>query len=524
MSLPNGKKDGLSDKKKSFLSIAAIAVVILLLSLFIFANSMTKPLGHDEHMYCTAGYMTAKGELIYRDFSYAAHLPLHPLLLGGIYKLSGTSYYLLGGRLLSVVFEIGILICIAGIYKTVIKNSIFCATFFGITTLVLYCFNPIVYFAAGFAWNHSMVLFCILLSLWLFLSIDFSKLCALRLLITGGLSGVAAFTRSTTVFILLLFLVGVFVFADGGVRKKIINTSWFIAGAGISSLWPLSVIVRAPEAFWLNTVKIPSLKVEFLYETGLANNKLALTVLALLSPPYLAIVITGLVVTASFLLQRKKTDGDIKRKSVFCLALTAVMFFIVFIPPTMWLQYWSMPVAFILIIPVYPLYILRERMIKEGRSGILFRAAFYFLIVCVLLSFVYGPIREFKKVYTVFDKSRWAALEIHNISKDIVKKAGGKPILTLSPLYAIEGGGEIYPQFSAGPFIYRVADRLSDKEKEIMNAVGFSDIEGLIERQRPDVIILGTEPKELEEPILKCLKDQWQVKGYGANGPVAYFR
>ena len=113
----NGKKEKLSKIIYIFL-----LVVIVGLSFLIFANSMTKDLGHDEHMYCTAGYLIARGELIYRDFSYVAQMPLHPLLLGLLYKIIGTDYYLLTGRLLSVVFEVGILICIIGICKHILKQ------------------------------------------------------------------------------------------------------------------------------------------------------------------------------------------------------------------------------------------------------------------------------------------------------------------------------------------------------------------------------------------------------------------
>jgi len=153
-----------------------LAAVIVFLSLLLFANSMTKNLGHDEHMYCTAGYLTARGELIYRDFSYVAQLPWHPLVLAAVYKFTGTTHYLLFGRLLSVVCEIGILICIAGICKSVLRRFSVWSAVFALAGVIIYAMNPFVIYASGYAWNHSMVILCVLGSLWLFLSMDFAML------------------------------------------------------------------------------------------------------------------------------------------------------------------------------------------------------------------------------------------------------------------------------------------------------------------------------------------------------------
>ena len=57
-----------------------VVLILAILSLVILSNSMTKPVGRDEHMYCTGAVLLAQGKIIYRDFSYVAQLPYHPLL------------------------------------------------------------------------------------------------------------------------------------------------------------------------------------------------------------------------------------------------------------------------------------------------------------------------------------------------------------------------------------------------------------------------------------------------------------
>ena len=109
------------------MSPGIIRILVLLalgvLALAIVANSMTKPVGRDEQMYCAGAVCMAEGKMIYRDFSYASQMPYHPLLCAALFRLSGTSYYLLVGRLLSCACDILVMLCIVGIYGRVFRDS-----------------------------------------------------------------------------------------------------------------------------------------------------------------------------------------------------------------------------------------------------------------------------------------------------------------------------------------------------------------------------------------------------------------
>ena len=126
-----------------------VVLILVVLSLAILANSMTKPMGRDEQMYCTGAVLLAQGKMIYRDFSYAAQMPYHPLLCAALYKIFGTTYYLLVGRLLSCVCDILTMVCIAGIYRRVFKPFPTTGTLLGLAASVLYVFNPLVDYTNG---------------------------------------------------------------------------------------------------------------------------------------------------------------------------------------------------------------------------------------------------------------------------------------------------------------------------------------------------------------------------------------
>ncbi|MGN6124639.1 MAG: hypothetical protein ACTHOJ_16980, partial [Sphingomonas oligoaromativorans] len=79
------------------LRIAAWALAVLLL-VGLFGRVMTYPLSHDEQIHVSAARLIFH-EPLYGVVGYN-HLPGLPLLLGGIYAVTGTTSLLLAGRLL----------------------------------------------------------------------------------------------------------------------------------------------------------------------------------------------------------------------------------------------------------------------------------------------------------------------------------------------------------------------------------------------------------------------------------------
>ena len=114
-----------------------VIITLVVLSLGIFANGMTKPLGRDEQMYCTGGVLLAQGKMIYRDFSYVAQLPYHPLLYAALFRILNTNHYLLVGRMVSVVCDVLVMLCIVGIYRRIFGKFAICGKLLGVAAAIL---------------------------------------------------------------------------------------------------------------------------------------------------------------------------------------------------------------------------------------------------------------------------------------------------------------------------------------------------------------------------------------------------
>ncbi len=507
-------------------STGCTIVIVAVLAAGMLANSMTKEVSRDEHMYCTAGVLLARGELIYRDFAYPAQLPYHPLLLGVLYELLGTQHYLLAGRLVSVFCDVAVIVLILAIYRRVFGQHRRAGQWLGLSAAVLYAFNPVVTYAAGYAWNHDVVILCVVLSLWLFIHTGFRRVPRFwRLASMGALLMAASCMRVTTVLIPTLFLAVILIAARGSLHNRIRTALPFILASLLVASWPLWIFAQAPRAMWLDLVRIPALYAEWLRQIGGVYSKVLLTLDCLTRPGYLLLlVLAGSL--AVVLIRRRSSLSRITRRNLLMAVATAVLLgLIAFLPPTMWPQYWAVPVPFVAIVCAYPLAVLRQAAEKpEGKRA--FRIACWVVFVCAFGAVLANP-GFLTRMPAVLVPERWAPVELHRVAVDLGEKTK-KPqrVATLGPLYALEGGCDIYRELASGSIIYRAADVMLPEERKVTHTVGPKTIDALLRRQPPSAVVVGVEPSYftfLEEPLLQAVEPTWPRDVYD-DALRAYFR
>jgi 4-amino-4-deoxy-L-arabinose transferase-like glycosyltransferase len=481
----------------------------VVLSLLLLANSMIKPVSRDEHMYCTAGVLTADGKTIYKDFSYAAQPPYHALLLAAFYKVLQTHHYLLVGRLVSVACDVLIVVFIVLIYRQVFGRLRAAGSLFGLAAAATCVFNPCMSYAAGYAWNQDAVMACVAASLWLFLRMAAAQ-SPNRYVWIGvivALLTLATCMRITTALIELVFLGAVLMELGGPVRQKVRTTAVFAGVAFIVAVWPIGILMRSPHAVWLDLVRIPEVYGRWLHQIGMVYGKAKLTFECLTAPAYLALlVLVGLTV---FLLIRQWSglDSRTKRHFVLMLALPAVFILIAFIPPTMWPQYWGVPVPFLVMAMAYPL----AELTKVGlrRAG---RTAITCAVMVVVIVAVVSNWGLLYQSIALLVPEQWAPLRLHATAGKIATQvSGSQRVLTLGPLYALEAGAEIYPELSCGDIIYRAADSLSAEERQLTHTVGPAGLSALTAEAPPAAVLVGipTTIAALEQPLRRVVPSGW---------------
>ena len=504
---------------------AIVILVLLVLSLGIFANGMTKPLGRDEQMYCTSGVLLAQGKMIYRDFSYVAQLPYHPLLYAALFRILNTNHYLLVGRMVSVVCDVLVMLCIVGIYRRIFGKFAICGLLLGVVGAILYVFNPLVDYANGYAWNHDVVILCVVLSFRLLISTDFTQRSRCwRIAVIGGLLTLATCMRITTALVQLLFLAALMSQPAESVKHRIKNILPFLIATVVVLIWPVWVIVLSGRAFFQNLIWIPRLYGKWLHEVGMVHDKLELTLSAFKTPGYLVLIVITIYLCVVMIWQRRKLAKVNGRILLFTALLVLVFFIIALIPPTMWKQYLAMPVPFIIISFTYPLLYLKQLAdkVKDNKQ---FKIAGVVVAVCVVVAVFSYPIVVYRTVMLLVPEG-WVPIQLHKISQDIAEKTQEpKKILTLAPLFVLEGGCDIYTELSCGSIVYRIGDRLSAWNCDITHTAGPRDLAKMVEKEPPSAVIINVERmKFLEEPFFKtAVKPDWERKVY-EYGPVVYFR
>jgi len=520
-SLPNGRQA--RSKERSFYSQmspkivnSVVVLTVAGLSLAIVANSVTKPVGRDEQMYCTGAVLLGQGKMIYRDFSYPAQLPYHPLLYAGLFRMLNTTHYLLVGRIVSSVCDILVLVCIIGIYRCILGSFRLSGTLFGLAGAALYVFNPLVDYANGFAWNHDVVILCVVLSLWLLLSTDFKhksrywRIAAIGALLTG-----ATFMRITTALVELLFLIILLVQPAESLKQRAKVILPFLISSAVVLIWPVWVVAQAPRAFYLNVFWIPALYGEWLREIGMVHSKFELTLSSIRIPGYFVLIVIAIYLCLATVCLRSKLKISNVRNLLLAALLPVAFFVIALIPPTMWRQYLAMPVPFLIISFAYPLRYLRTLGSNDG-SSIHFKISCALVALGTVVAVVSYPFVLYR-IPVLLGPESWVPIRLHSISETIGRKTHEPGLaLTLAPLFALEGGSDIYTELSAGPIVYRIADSLSPSDRQITHTAGPKTLPLLLEKAPPSAVILGVEPS-YEEPISKSVEPDskdWEKQVY----------
>ena len=505
-----------------------VILILIVLSVAILANSMSKPLGRDEQMYCTGSALLAQGKMIYRDFSYAAQLPYHPLLCATLLKIFNTTHYLLIGRLLSAFCDLLVLVCIFGIYRYIFKSFVITGMLLGLAAAVLYIFNPLVDYANGYAWNHDAVILCVVLAFGLFVSTDFTQKSKYwRIAAIGALLTFASCMRITTALVELLFFAIILSQPAETIKQRFKTALPFLIVAAVVSAWPVWVIAQAPRAFFLNLVKIPILYGEWLHQIGMVFNKFELTLVCLTQPGYFALIVLAIYLSLMIVCLRRRLKITNGRNLLLAALLPLTFLIIALTPPTMWRQYLAMPVPFLTISFALPLLYLRKLADKRG-VNMHFKIAAGLVGVCVFATVASYPFVLYRTPIVLVPE-RWEPIEIHKISEDIAEKLktqNSKLILTLAPLLALEGGCDIYTELSCGAIIYRAADSMSPSERSITHTVGPKTLAELLKISPPSAVILNVERGKLaslETPLQVVVKPDWKREVY-ENGFVAYFK
>lgn len=495
--------------KSEGLSFWLLSATVTFAAVGVFAETMISS-DHNEHMYIAAGALIADGHHLYKDFAYL-QTPYLPLFFGSLYRLFGVgSYFLLIGKLLTLLFLYGSALLLLLLARRVTQDIVL-----SLGVVSLFLLNMFIVTAAKEVSNYTMPMALSFAGIVAFDAAFDNPGVGRFLLGLSGLMLALAVGAKLTYLAAMLPFVALIVFCPALNRQAGLTVREgvshclvpFVIGAYIGLLPVLLYVIQDPALFAFNNYGYHNIngrfwmlndytgpmslseKLQYLRYVFFNANNLLVTVGILLGAAFAVDALSDVK-----RIVRQRSGGAILALLLFLAAVLVAM-----IPTPSTLQYYAMPVSFLLVLLVYALPF-ETLQISVWRRKL--------LVTLVLPCLAYtGPV-FLRAIPDLMHRDQWSGLHVHDVATEIRKtlidsgvSSSGK-IATLSPLYAVEAGFQIYGQLSTGPFLYRIGESLTPEQRRHFVATSRESIGDVLEEDPPVAIIVGLEGP-LDTPLVR---------------------
>lgn len=486
-----------------------------LLLLGTFAHAMTAPLDHNEHMYLSAAIL-ARDYTLYTDFAFL-QMPYFPLLTQLFFSATSTEYYVLWGR----IWSWGLTGTTAVMLLLVLRGRVG-TTWVAWSVLPLFLLNQTLLKVQSESSNYVLPMAASVLAFVLIAPVLEGRVQPCWQTMGAGLA--LALATGTKLYYLVCFVpFGLVLLAFPREKpwwERVVGQCVPFMFGGIVGMVPISwFLLRDPQAFWFNNVGYHTTNALWRAQQefpgmGMVGKLKFLFRLVFATPSNL--IIPGMAIMGWILVLewcssqlRGASDGPgmLAPTTLLSLLLALMTFAAALVPSPVMIQYFAMPLPFML------LFLCGISARLESRDAR--RRHVILLTVLLGVTVVFGGKSLGVTLWQCIHPERWEGIAIHRASQELRaivgegRKMGGR-IATLSPLYALESGLTIYPELATGPFLYRVGDLLDDPQR--FKGTSPTRICAFLMGSPPDAIVVGFEDEAfLEQPLHACAEQMGYV-------------
>jgi hypothetical protein len=469
------------------ISILAILVSFLLLSVFLYQIAIKASYDHDEEQYVFAGLLAT--EMIpYADFVYL-QTPYYPLALSSIYSFMEEHYYY-AARMLNFFFSLSSCAIIFLLGRRLAGGSLAAAV-----VTALFATSTTMIAAFGSARNDMMPCFFALLGVLLVYEARRGSAGRAPL---HGLAGVAlavaAGSKISYAFVPAVVFVYVLV-CHHGIRfsARLRSDVVPLALGGAVGALPLAVYAASAwDAFLYQVLEFHLSATPAWYERNQLGWRLARTdqIAAILVHLFRDTTLVAMCFIAAVVLwQGSRQELALlwrnlaRRDGALVLALMILSVPFVLAPRPSHGQYFQ---------PLIP-YLMLSVAALHGAAGDAWAQARGTLLVALALV---AGLPGLAQLSITFKRPSTVA-GIHATAEEvrqILEEAGldGK-VATLSPIRVIDAGTPVYREFAAGPFLFRTGDLLSSEQLRRWHAVAPETLLELFADDPPAAVLTGYE-------------------------------
>jgi hypothetical protein len=476
------------------------AIFVLLLGI-----NLRRELNHDEHQFIASAALIARAGLTpYADFPYF-HVPL----LSYLYALLFAAFdsLLLSSRVTSVIFGwLSLLTIFVIAWRRFAARPLWSRWRLAALATLWLLATPVFFYTSGRAWNHDLPLLLLLLAFGACSQALTGTRPAVWVAVAGALIALASVTRLSFALMGIPLLAAVWLIPATTTRRRWRNVLTFALAGGVTVLLVLAPALRDLPAFIFGNVGYIQLNARYYAELAYGE-AMSFAAKLLYFGDLLVAAPTNLTVLAALaiglwpvrrLLWRGGANGAASAARFRLLLLLALMLFT--LPGALGATP-SQPQYFY---PLFPLAILAIVEAFAAWPPLLQTGGVYaYVLGGVTALLVAAPVYLAGQT-TLWTPADWLPNRAHASGGLIGRLVGDGRVLTLAPIYALEGGAVIYPEFATGPFAWRVASLLSAEDRPRFHVVGAGDLAALLADAPARAILTGVEDDDatLEQPLV----------------------
>ncbi len=474
-------------------------VCAVFLFLYFIVNTMTLPLDHNEHMYVTAAHLARNME-IYRDFAFL-QMPYLPILYDAVFRVVQAEHLLLVSRLVTLFFTVA---CCWLLWILVFRIT----NDYAISHLsaLVFGFSYFIQDIGAEAANYMMPMAATLLGMLIFQHVMKRPELRLPQMFCLGLTlALAVGAKLYYAPFIFPFLVCSVIFPRYEFAwKKVVEQAGPLLMGFLVGLFPVGhYLINYPDQFIFNNFDYHILNSHWRgFDPGfnIVQRLDSVVSIFLKYPANLAFAgILALIALNAFPDSLKKGVKGLMRDPMGALSAMLLItgLFVAVIPLPSFVYYFSAGFPFAIILGCVMLKrfpINRWAYLEKG-------------LACLGLVVIIGSASvAFAERFGRFTRiESWTPVQVHAVSEKIRVELGadhknGK-IATLSPLYAVESGMQIYPEFATGPFIFRLGNLIDPATLSKVRGVSSHTLSALFENDPPLATIVGHE-KNIEASLI----------------------
>ena len=472
-----------------------------LLALLLLGVAVSHPLSHDEQQY-VAGADLLFDLQIYRDFMYI-QTPYWAFVLGTAIELVGDRPFLVG-RLVNWLLSSG---CVCMLYLLARQGG--ASRGLAVGAAALFTSSSVMTFSFGTARNDMLPLLFTLLACYFYLraSASTQRTATAMFFATGVVLAGAVGTKISFAFAPVTFVAFSLV-RQWRERDPIywrVELLPLVAGGIVGALPMAAVALPSLENFWYDVLQYHTTAtfewygehdgatLELPYQLQLFV-RLFLRSDATLAACIWLVAMIGVVATAN----TRRSLGTERGRILLPLVLLAIGLPFAFLPKPSWVQYFTPLVPFVILAPIFLASLLPR---EDARRYV------PLAISVMALGSLSGLGNLGVDALRATRDDTWTTTLVRRFGAEIDTALGDRrgTVITLGPIYALEGARPIAPELVLGPQFFRGGDSLDAATIHRLAAVSPATLDELVKRSAPAAILVGVDTvdryRDVEAPL-----------------------